>query len=96
MTLAKTEQGRAALTQRGLLSRRERQILILCDAKRTLDDLIRMMDVDIVQDVSRLEEQGLLMMISPTLRQVAQFSDTGTIEFMPTQPAGVTMTAALA
>ncbi|MDO5691642.1 MAG: hypothetical protein Q4G70_04060 [Pseudomonadota bacterium] len=90
MSLAKTEKGREALAQRGLLSRRERQLLILCDAQRTQDDLMRMMGVEIAEDIERLEEAGLLMFITPSLRRVAEFSDTGTIEFPLTRPQAET------
>ena len=86
MSLAKTVQGRQALSVRGVLTRRERQLLILCDARRTADDLMRMMGVEIAADIERLEQAGLLMVVTPTLRRVAGFSDTGTIEFALTQP----------
>jgi hypothetical protein len=67
MSLAKTPKGREALAQRGLLSRRERQLLILCDARRTLDDMKQLMGADVERDIHRLEEQGLLTYITPTL-----------------------------
>ena len=86
MPLSKTAQGRAALAQRGILSRRERQLLILCDAKRTLDDLRRMMGVEIEEDVLRLEAQGLLVSLSPIQCQEAGFADSDPLDFAPTLP----------
>lgn len=88
MPLSKTALGRAALAQRGILSRRERQLLILCDAKRTLDDLRRMMGVEIEEDVLRLEAQGLLVSLSPIQCQEAGFADSDALDFALTLPPG--------
>ena len=82
MSLTKTAKGHAALARRGLLSRRERQLLILCDARRTLHDLQAMMGLEIEADVWRLHAQGLLA--SPTL---AMRRETGVaLDFALTLP----------
>ena len=86
MTPAKTAKGRAALAQRGTLSRRERQLLILCDAQRTLDDLKRMMGVEIEEDVWRLHAQGLLVCLQLSQRWGTSPADSMAMDFAPTLP----------
>ena len=84
MPLAKTEKGRAALAVRGQLSTRERHIIILCDNKRNVDDFVKMMGIEVVADLLRLEDSGLIVTVTPDMQHV-DFSNTGTAIFLEDQ-----------
>lgn len=77
--LAKTEAGRAALAQRALCTPRERQVLILCDGRRTLHDLVGMMGQAVVPVITGLQRKAYVLEITPTLERLAEFSATGTM-----------------
>lgn len=57
----KTEQAHAALqSHAGPLSMRERRIVILCDGKRSLDELSALFGADTAATIARLRGQGFL------------------------------------
>lgn len=60
MIRIKTDEGRAALLQRDVLSLRERQIMVLCNGARTDAELIELFGLTITDDLDRLEGRGFL------------------------------------
>ncbi|MDO5691009.1 MAG: hypothetical protein Q4G70_00815 [Pseudomonadota bacterium] len=88
MILAKTEKGRASLTDRRALLPRERQLLVLANGKRDKDELAEMLGFDVDEMVARLIFDGHLMRVTATLKGAADFSETGTVEFQPTRVRG--------
>lgn len=78
MALAKTTEGRKALTDRGSgLAPRERHVLILCDGKRTLSDLHGLMGAQAQAVVDDLIRRRLLTSVE-SAAQAALLSETGT------------------
>ncbi len=71
MIYLKTDQGRAALLQRDLLSLRERQLLVLCNGARTEAELLDLFGDGIVEDIDRLQRRGLLIAQHPHTRPPA-------------------------
>lgn len=61
MILAKTEKGRASLSQRRALLPRERQLLVLADGRRGRHELAGLLGFDIDATVARLMRDGYLM-----------------------------------
>lgn len=60
MIYIKTDQGRAALLKRDVLSLRERQVMVLCNGVRTSAELIDLFGDAVSEDIDRLERRGLL------------------------------------
>lgn len=61
MLLHKTELARATLARTGTeLDRRERQVLILCDGRRNLNDIVSMLGVDSLGMIQSLISSGYL------------------------------------
>ncbi|MDO5289442.1 MAG: hypothetical protein Q4F13_07385 [Pseudomonadota bacterium] len=60
MNYVKTPEGNEALRQRHALSLRERQIMVLCNGVRTLDDLIDLFGSSVATEVQQLQHRGLL------------------------------------
>ena len=60
MIYMKTDKGRAALLQRDALSLRERQVMVLCNGARTLEELVELFGYAVKEDVDRLDRRGLL------------------------------------
>ena len=60
MIYMKTAKGRAALLQRDALSLRERQVMVLCNGARTLEELVELFGYAVKEDVDRLDRRGLL------------------------------------
>lgn len=96
MILAKTDKGRAALTERRALAPRERQLMVLADGKRSSAELAQLLGFAVDDTVSRLVLHGHLTRVTPPLRHAADFSPTGTVEFGPSRgvPADRFRTAA--
>ena len=88
MILAKTEKGRASLTERRALAPRERQLLVLADGKRSSHELGQLLGFAIDDTVTRLVLDGYLMRVTSQLKQAADFSPTGTIAFKPSRSSG--------
>ena len=60
MIYMKTDKGRAALLQRDALNLRERQVMVLCNGARTLEELVGLFGDTVKEHVDRLERRGLL------------------------------------
>ena len=60
MIYMKTAKGRAALLQRDALNLRERQVMVLCNGARTLEELVELFGDTVKEDVDRLDRRGLL------------------------------------
>ena len=60
MIYIKTDKGRAALLQRDALNLRERQVMVLCNGARTLEELVELFGYAVKEDVDRLDRRGLL------------------------------------
>ncbi|QTD46579.1 hypothetical protein [Ottowia testudinis] len=60
MIYVKTDHGRAALLQRDALSLRERQVMVLCNGVRTVDELVELFGAAVSSDVDALDRRGLL------------------------------------
>ena len=60
MIYMKTAKGRAALLQRDALNLRERQVMVLCNGARTLEELVELFGYAVKEDVDRLDRRGLL------------------------------------
>ena len=60
MIYMKTDKGRAALLQRDALNLRERQVMVLCNGARTLEELVELFGDTVKEDVDRLDRRGLL------------------------------------
>ena len=60
MIYMKTDKGRAALLQRDALNLRERQVMVLCNGARTLEELVELFGYAVKEDVDRLDRRGLL------------------------------------
>ena len=60
MIYMKTDKGRAALLQRDALNLRERQVMVLCNGARTLEELVELFGDTVKEHVDRLERRGLL------------------------------------
>ena len=76
--LAKTEAGREALAQRSGCSPRERQVLILCDGRKTWGDFVELLGQPVLPVLASLQHKGLVLSMTPMLEKLAEFSDTGT------------------
>ncbi len=76
--LAKTEAGREALAQRSGCSPRERQLLILCDGRKTWGDFVELLGQPVLPVLASLQHKGLVLSVTPMLEKLAEFSDTGT------------------
>ena len=86
MVLLKTRRANAALAERSLLTPRERQMLILVNGQRTIDDMAELFGPGAYAMAEDFLLKGYVMRASPMLRKVAQFSDTGSVHFALTQP----------
>ncbi len=79
MSLIKTEKGRSALMRRDLgLTHRERQILLICNGKRSREEMRGLFTADITQDFKRLFAMNLLIDISKEALTPENMSATGT------------------
>ena len=61
MVYHKTHEGRAALRERGTLTLRERQLMVLFNGSRTLKELADLFGAGVTADVDRLERQGFIV-----------------------------------
>ena len=76
--LAKTEAGREALAQRSGCSPRERQVLILCDGRKTWGDFVALLGQPVLPVLASLQHKGFVLSVTPMLARLTEFSDTGT------------------
>jgi len=69
--LAKTEKGRASLSDRRAFVRRERQLLVLADGRRDKDELAGLLGGDLEELVTRMVFDGYLVRVAPSARDTA-------------------------
>lgn len=84
MILAKTDKGRASLSDRRTLSPRERQLMVLADGKRQKVELAGLLGFDIDATVARLVFDGYLTRVATASKGDVEAGDAGPIE----PPAG--------
>jgi hypothetical protein len=79
MSLVKTEKGRKAMLSRDAsMTHRERQILLICDGKRTRAEMRAMFTADITEDFKRLFALKLIVDVSQQAITPENMSGTGT------------------
>ena len=61
MIYQKTHEGRAALRERNALNLRERQLMVLVNGSRTLDELADLFGVGVLADVDNLSRRGFVV-----------------------------------
>jgi len=85
--LAKTEKGRASLSDRRAFVRRERQLLVLADGRRDKDELAGLLGGDIEELVARMVFDGYLVRVAPSARNTAGSDHTAARAARPVSPA---------
>ncbi len=79
MSLIKTEKGRNAMLNRDSgMTHRERQILLMCDGKRTRAEMSAIFTADITENFKRLFELQLIIDISQKALTAENMTATGT------------------
>ena len=62
MIYQKTHEGRAALRERNALNLRERQLMVLVNGSRTMDELADLFGVGVLADVDNLSRRGFVVL----------------------------------
>ena len=88
MIYQKTHDGRAALRERNALSLRERQLMVLFNGSRSMDELADLFGEGVMADVDRLARRGFIVAhgeTNPSIPDMLFSSTSATVQDPPTR-----------